>query len=93
MNDILLTELEIALQRYERNDKPFLQRNGRVTDFITRFLYLLDHGMNVTDRRLKRIIPWCRRWMASTDITEYTLLERKISFVLDIYIETRKYEL
>ena len=85
MNDLLLAELEIALQRYERHYK--------LPEFILRFLYLLDHGMDLSDHRLMRIIPWCRRWIASTDTTEYKLLERKIGYVLDLFLAQRKFHL
>lgn len=82
MNDILLAELDDALLRYERN--------GRFADFITKFLYLLEHGMNI-EGLLKRIIPWCQRWIYSDDSDETFMLEKKISLVIDLYLEARKY--
>lgn len=86
MEGMLKSHLLAALEDYEEE----IDYVGALLDFVPKLLYIADNNGPIP-QRLQRIVPWCRRWLDSKDDEEGTLLERKIKFVLDIYLQTRKY--
>lgn len=86
MEGILKSHLLAALEDYEEE----IDYVGALLDFVPKFLYIADNNGPIP-QRLQRIVPWCRRWLGTTDDQESELLKRKILFVLDIYLQTRKY--
>ena len=88
MKDLLNAELEKDLKEYVKNRK----RAGTIAlvDFIPSFLWLVRNNVDLP-KRLERIVPWCQRWIDSEDCDETFMLEKKISLVIDLYLEVRKY--
>jgi len=90
MEGILQSQLLAALEDYEVINRKLGTILCALPDFVPKFLYIADHNGPIP-KQLQRIVPWCRRWLETKDEQEGTLLERKILFVLDIYLQARKY--
>lgn len=90
MKDLLNAELEKDLNEYVKKRKHVAAI--ALVDFIPSFLWLVHNNVDLP-KRLEKIVPWCRRWIASADTTEYKLLERKIGYVLDLFLAQRNFHL
>lgn len=85
MEGMLQSHLLAALEDYEEAPS-----RSSFIDFVPKFLYVADNNGPIP-QQLKRIVPWCRRWLDTEHNYETELLERKITFILDIYLQARKY--